>query len=107
MVGSKDPEAIGKWARGDRDLHPGIVQRLRDADQVAEFLMQGEFRQTVQGWFTGLNSQLGDRAPALVIAENPTEVMRAARMLRRDTRPLPRRSHGDRRLETAPGPRRR
>ena len=79
MVGSKDPKAVGKWARGERDPHPGIVQRLRDVYQVAEFLMQGESRQTVQGWFMGMNPQLDDRAPALVIGENPPEVMQAAR----------------------------
>lgn len=79
MAGSKDPKAVGKWARGERVPHPGIVQRLRDIYQVAEFLLQSESRQTVQGWFMGMNPQLGDRAPAIVIGEYPTEVMQAAR----------------------------
>jgi hypothetical protein len=79
MVGSRDPKAVGKWARGERVPHPDVAQRLRSVYQVAEFLLQGESRQTVQGWFMGMNPQLGDRAPALVIAESPTEVMQAAR----------------------------
>jgi hypothetical protein len=79
MAGSRDPKAVGKWARGERTPHPDVVQRLRDVYQVAEFLMQGESRQTVQGWFMGMNPQLDDRAPALVIATNPAEVMQAAR----------------------------
>src|SRR5215207_5481132 len=79
MVGSKDPKAVGKWARGEREPHPDVAERLRTVFQVAEFLMQAESRQTVRAWFMGMNPQLGDRAPALVIPEHPAEVMQAAR----------------------------
>lgn len=79
MVGSKDPKAVGKWARGERDPHPDVEQRLRGVFQVAVFLLQAESRQTVRAWFMGMNPQLDDRAPALVIGEHPTEVMQAAR----------------------------
>jgi hypothetical protein len=79
MVGSKDPKAVGKWARGEREPHPDAAEQLRTVFQVAEFLLQAESRQTVRAWFMGMNPQLGDRAPALVITENPAEVMQAAR----------------------------
>lgn len=79
MVGSRDPKAVGKWARGEREPHPEVVERLRAAFQVAEFLLQAESRQAVRAWFMGMNPQLGDRAPALVIGESPIDVMQAAR----------------------------
>ena len=79
MVGSGDPKAVGKWARGEREPHPAVQERLRAVFQVAEFLMQIESRQAVRAWFMGMNPQLDDRAPARVIAEEPVEVMRAAR----------------------------
>lgn len=79
MTDSKDPKAVGKWARGEREPHAEVVERLRAAYQVAAFLMQVESRPAVRAWFLGMNPQLDDRAPALVIRENPTEVMQAAR----------------------------
>ena len=79
IAGVHDPKAVGKWARGERRPHPDAAQRLRAAFQVAEFLMQAESRQTVRAWFMGMNPQLDDRAPALVIGEEPMQVMQAAR----------------------------
>ncbi len=79
MVGIRDPKAVGKWARGERAPHPEAEQRLHNIFQVAELLMQVESRQAVRAWFVGMNPQLNDQAPALVIAENPTEVMQTAR----------------------------
>jgi hypothetical protein len=79
MVGSKDPKAVGKWARAEREPHPDVGERMRAVYQVAEYLLQAESRPTVRAWFLGMNPQLDDRAPALVIAERPTEVLQAAR----------------------------
>jgi hypothetical protein len=79
MAGVQDPKAVGKWARGEREPHPEMEKRLRAAFQVAEFLMQVESRQAVRAWFTGMNPQLDDHAPALVLGEEPTQVMQAAR----------------------------
>ncbi len=66
-------------AGGNGAPHPDAEQRLRNIFQVAELLIRVESRQAVRAWFVGMNPQLNDRAPALVIAENPTEVMQAAR----------------------------
>lgn len=79
MVGSRDPKAVGKWARGEREPHVEIADRLRSVFQVTELLVQVESRETVRAWFMGMNPQLDDRAPALVIADQPAEVIRAAR----------------------------
>lgn len=79
MVGSQDPKAVGKWARGEREPHPDVERRLRDVFQIADLLMQVESRQTARAWFMGMNPRLDDRAPALVVAEDAEAVLRAAR----------------------------
>lgn len=79
MVGSKDPKAVGKWARGEREPFPDVEERLRAVFQVAKFLMQAESRPAVRAWFMGMNPQLDDRSPALVIVKHPKDVMQAAR----------------------------
>lgn len=53
--------------------------RLRDAIGVARQLLDLEADSTVRAWFVGKNPLLGDRAPALIVAEDPDAVRRAAR----------------------------
>lgn len=79
IAGVKDPKAVGQWARGEQVPHPGAERRLRDAYHVASLLMQVEHPQTVRSWFMGMNPQLDDRAPALVVGEDPVRVLQAAR----------------------------
>ena len=79
IAGVRDAKAVGKWAAGEREPHPAAAQRLRNAYQVVELLMQAEEADTVRAWFRGMNPYLGDEAPALAIAEHPTSVLRAAR----------------------------
>ena len=79
MAGSRDPKAVGKWARGERLPHPEVEECLRAAYQVASFLMQAESRPAVRAWFLGMNPQLDDRAPAIVIRDRPAAVMQSAR----------------------------
>lgn len=55
--------------------------RLRSALGIAELLLEVEALDTVQAWFVGRNPMLGDRAPAIVVAEDPEKVRRAARDL--------------------------
>ena len=74
-----DAKAVGKWARGERTPQPESEQRLRNAFHVAQLLLQREAPSTVRAWFMGMNPDLDDRAPALVIGEDPTRVMQAAR----------------------------
>lgn len=81
MVGVANPKTVGRWMRG-QEPHPATLARLRAAYQIATLLELATSRQTVQAWFMGMNPDLGDRAPALVLADEPDaspQVMRAAR----------------------------
>ena len=79
IAGVGDAKAVGKWARGARTPHPDAEKRLRLAFQVTQLLLQRDSSETVRAWFGGMNPYLGDRAPALVLGEEPIEVLRAAR----------------------------
>lgn len=74
-----DAKAVGKWARGTRTPHPNAERRLRQAYQVAQLLLQAESAETVRGWFAGMNPDLDDRPPAIVLADEPGRVLQAAR----------------------------
>lgn len=78
MAGAKDPKAVGRWARGREPAHE-TVTRLRHAYHVARLLREVESAETTSAWFVGMNPQLDDRAPALVLAEAPERVLQAAR----------------------------
>jgi hypothetical protein len=79
IAGVGDAKAVGKWARGERLPHPDTEMHLRHAFQVAELLMQVEAADTVRAWFRGMHPDLGDEAPASVIATEPARVLHAAR----------------------------
>jgi hypothetical protein len=74
-----DAKAVGKWARGQRSPHPETEERLRNAYQIAQLLLERESPDTVRAWFIGMNPDLDDHAPALVLRENPLHVLQAAR----------------------------
>jgi hypothetical protein len=79
IAGVADAKAVGKWARGERAPRPDAEQRLRDAYYVASLLLQAESPSTVRAWFSGMNPELDDRAPALVLSEDPGRMLQAAR----------------------------
>jgi hypothetical protein len=79
IAGVTDPALVGEWALGASEPPADAERQLRVAFDVAESLIQAESRQTVQTWFMGMNRLLDDRAPALVIADDPAAVQRAAR----------------------------
>ncbi len=81
MAGVENPKTVGKWARG-QEPHPTNLDRIRDTFQIATLLELASSRQTVRSWLMGMNPSLDDRAPALVLADEPEaapQVMRAAR----------------------------
>jgi hypothetical protein len=80
IAGVSDAKAVGKWARGERSPHPDTALRLRHAYQVVQLLLEYESAETVRAWFLGMNPELGDRSPALVLADDPTSAMQAARV---------------------------
>lgn len=79
IAGVSDVKAVGKWARGERTPHPEAERRLRHAFQITQLLLQHESAETIRAWFTGMNPDLDDQAPALMLAEHPQEVLLAAR----------------------------
>jgi hypothetical protein len=80
IAGVSDARAVSEWARGTRRPHPKAEERLRNAYQIAKLLEADESRETVRAWFIGMNPDLDDHPPALVIAENPVRVLQAARI---------------------------
>lgn len=80
--------AAGAWlpeqenvVRPWRWLSRESEDRLRNALTIADLLLEEESQETVRAWFVGKNPILGDRAPAIVLADDPVMVRRAARDL--------------------------
>jgi hypothetical protein len=80
IAGVSDAKAVGKWARGERPPHPATEKRLRAAYQVTSLLLHAETPETVRAWFVGMNPELDDQAPALVIRDDPVRVLQSARI---------------------------
>lgn len=79
VVGTSDAKAVSKWAGGKRSPNPDAERNLRHAFHVVQLLMQSESAETVRAWFIGMNPDLDDTAPALVLADDPARVLQAAR----------------------------
>ena len=79
VAGVSDAKAVGKWAKGQRSPQPDSELRLRHAYQIAQLLIQHESAETVRAWFLGMNPELDDEAPAVVLGEDPQRVLQAAR----------------------------
>ena len=76
----KDPKAVARWASGERAPRPPAEERLRVGYQIFRLLLTAESPHTVRAWFIGLNPQLADESPLLVIREGRfQEAMVAAR----------------------------
>jgi hypothetical protein len=79
IAGVSDAKAVAKWARGERTPRPDAEQRLRDAYYITGLLLQAEAPSTIRAWFSGMNPELDDRAPALVLGDDAPRVLQAAR----------------------------
>jgi hypothetical protein len=79
MAGVRDPKAVGRWIRGEDVPRAQAAAALQNALQVVELLRTQEDDDTVRSWFRGMNPDLGDRPPALVLREQPENVAQAAR----------------------------
>lgn len=78
-VRTKDPRAIGKWARGEQEPHPDTAQRLRNVYEVTQVLASRESAETIRAWMLGAHPLLGDRAPLELLHEDdPSPVERTA-----------------------------
>jgi hypothetical protein len=80
LAGVADPKAVGRWASGERSPRPAAEEKLRVAYQVFRLLLAEESKHTIRAWFIGLNPQLNDESPIMVIrAGRFQEVMVAAK----------------------------
>lgn len=81
LIAGVDVKTAQRWNR-DPARQPREVseRRLRAAYQVFQELLPIEASVTIRAWFMGMNPQLGDQAPAEVIAQDQyREVLAAAR----------------------------
>lgn len=80
LAGVADPKAVGRWVAGERSPRAAAEERLRVAYQVFRLLLTEESKHTIRAWFIGLNPQLNDESPIMVIrAGRFQEVMVAAK----------------------------
>jgi hypothetical protein len=80
LAGVKDQKAVARWAAGERSPRAGAEERLRAGYQIFRLLMAAEAPHTVRAWFIGLNPQLHDESPILVLRDGRfQEAMVAAR----------------------------
>ena len=77
--GVKDASIVRAWATGAATPDPATEQALRAAYEVTRMLLDVDSAETVRLWFGGMNPELDDQAPALIIAEDPDAVLGAAR----------------------------
>jgi hypothetical protein len=79
IAGVKDAKAVGRWARGEDVPRAQAAATLQNALHVVELLRSQEDDETIRSWFRGMNPDLGDRSPALVVRDKPENVVQAAR----------------------------
>ncbi len=79
MAGTRDPKAVGKWARREQDPRPTALARLRTAYHVALLLESAYGQSAVRAWFVQMNPYLDQHAPASRIGVDPRGVYQAAR----------------------------
>lgn len=85
VAGVKETRAVHEWIDGERSVgNDERERRLRTALQVALLLGQRDDPPVIQAWFQGLNPQLDDHSPAMLLREGNIdevgrEVLRAAR----------------------------
>ena len=73
------PRARTWRVRGDRAPHPDTERRLRDALQTIQLLMHADSAAMVRARLVGTSPELDDQAPAVVLADHPVRMLRAAR----------------------------
>ncbi|MBA3885923.1 MAG: DUF2384 domain-containing protein [Acidobacteria bacterium] len=85
-VGLRDARAVRGWARGQRIKKADAQQRLQELYQVVWAVSQAYSPAVAAAFLRGTNPHLGDRAPLMVLAEDPPDkagpaVLAAARHL--------------------------
>jgi hypothetical protein len=80
IAGESRTEILKAWGRGEAVPDLETQQRLRDTLAIVQLLLREESPAAIRSWFVGMNPELDDRAPVLVLAEEPELVAEAARI---------------------------
>ncbi len=65
----RETRAIAQWAAGSRTPSTAVQQRLRVALQAAAAIAAADSAAVAQAWFQGMNPQLDDRSPLLLLRD--------------------------------------
>ncbi len=79
-LGVRDLKAVGRWASGQDIPRDEAAAALQNALAIVELLRTQENDETVLSWFRGVNPELGDHPPALLVRKQPANVAQAARV---------------------------
>jgi hypothetical protein len=79
IAGVTDASIIRAWASDEASPTPKTKRTLRAAYEVTRMLREVDSADAVRSWFGGMNAELDDEAPALMIAKDPARVLSAAR----------------------------
>jgi hypothetical protein len=77
-VGASDAQDVVKWASGETHPDEDVEQKLRHAYSIVRLLRPLESSESIRAWFLGMNPELDDQAPALVLPDDPELVTQAA-----------------------------
>ena len=64
-----ETRAVAQWAAGTRTPGAGVQRRLRVALQAAVVIAEADSPAVAHAWFQGMNPQLDDRPPLLLLAD--------------------------------------
>ena len=79
IAGVSDAKAVAKWSRGERAPRRMPSSASETPTHITCLLLQAEAPSTIRAWFSGMNPELDDRAPALVLGDDAPRVLQAAR----------------------------
>lgn len=69
----QETRAVRQWADGERKPSAAVMGRLRSAYLVATILHAHYPTNVIQAWFSGMNPELGDSMPTLLLRDGPLE----------------------------------
>jgi hypothetical protein len=75
--GVKDAHAVDRWIAGG-EIYGGAEACLQFAFQVVRILSEHDSPAAVQAWLTGVNPELGDRAPLRLLRESDIDTVAPA-----------------------------
>ena len=75
--GVKDARAVDRWIAGG-EIYGGAEACLQFAFQVVRILSEHDSPAAVQAWLTGVNPELGDRAPLRLLRESDIDTVAPA-----------------------------